>query len=403
MDSLDWVRLAAGVAALVAAGVFALRKLSELVRLVRVAQPMPDRTSNLGAKLKYEITHVLGQQKLLRWTAPGVMHAFVFWGFIILQTQTLEAVGEVFDPDFHIPFFGPGTPQAEALGFLQDLFTVLVLIGVVGFVLIRFAQSPVRRGRGSRFAGSYLDQGWYVLMFEFGLLYSVMILRGTRFVEGTLPYEDGAFATRWLGQQLTGIDEAALHVIGTVALVAHVLIFSGFLVYTLNSKHRHVFSIVPQVLFSRLPKALGKLEAAPIDLEAMSEDDILGVGQIEQFGFKRFLDYYSCTECGRCQSQCPAWNTGKPLSPKLLIMDLRDHLWEKGPTCWTPRKPRRRTGTGTSTCWGACWSATSPATPTRSSTSTCCGRAPRAEPASRSAPSTSSTSTTSSTCAATRR
>jgi heterodisulfide reductase subunit C len=66
-------------------------------------------------------------------------------------------------------------------------------------------------------------------------------------------------------------------------------------------------------------------------MEAMDEDTILGVGQVEQFTFDRFLDFQTCTECGRCQSQCPAWNTGKPLSPKMLIQDLRDHMYAKGP------------------------------------------------------------------------
>jgi len=97
------------------------------------------------------------------------------------------------------------------------------------------------------------------------------------------------------------------------------------------------------VAFARQPSSLGALQAEPIDLEAMDEDTVLGVGEIEQFGFKRFLDYYTCTECGRCQSQCPAWNTGKPLSPKLLIMDLRDHLYEKAPYVLDPSLKEQET------------------------------------------------------------
>jgi Fe-S oxidoreductase len=127
------------------------------------------------------------------------------------------------------------------------------------------------------------------------------------------------------------IGEGELELIATVFLVAHVVTFAAFMVYTLNSKHLHVFTIPFNVALARQPKALGKLETTPIDLEEMDEDTVLGVGEIEQFGFKRLLDMYTCTECGRCQSQCPAWNTGKPLSPKMLIMDLRDHLFAKGP------------------------------------------------------------------------
>jgi Fe-S oxidoreductase len=327
MGPLDLVRLLGGLAALGVGAYLAYRRIDYLVRLLRVAQPMPDRMGNVGEKVRYQLRHVLGQQKILQWTGPGVLHAFIFWGFIILQSQTLEAVGEVFDPDFHIPLIG----RSALLGFLQDLFTALVLVGIVGFALIRFAQAPRRLGRWSRFAGSNLDQGWYVLLFEFALLYTVMVLRGARSALDTLPYPGGAFLSTWVGGLLDGLSPMTLELVATAFLVAHVTVFSAFLLFTLHSKHLHVFTIIPNVLFARTPKALGKLQAERIDVETISEDEILGVGAIEQFGFKRLLDMYTCTECGRCQSQCPAWNTGKPLSPKLLIMDLRDHLWAKGP------------------------------------------------------------------------
>mgnify|MGYP001050336766 FL=1 len=335
MEALHWVRLGAGVAILALLAWLLARRLVYLVRLVRVAQPMPDRTAEpLGRKLRSLLTEVLGQRKILKWTGAGVLHALLFWGFIILQSQTLEAIGEVFDPDFAIPLIGRGA----WLGFLQDLFTVLVLVAVVGFVTIRVVQHPERLGMRSRFAGSNLDQGWYVLLFEFGLLYTVMALRGARAAHGTLPYPDGAFASVWLGEQMAGLSATQLDVVATVYLVLHLAVFAGFALYTVHSKHLHVFTIVPSLLFARRPKALGALQAEKIDVEEMDEDDVLGVGAIEQFGFKRFLDYYTCTECGRCQSQCPAWNTGKPLSPKLLVMDLRDHLWEKGPYLVDPAR-----------------------------------------------------------------
>ncbi|WP_370324929.1 (Fe-S)-binding protein [Euzebya sp.] len=333
MEALDIIRIVGGVVLFAAAFAIAARRVKYLVDLVRVAQPMPDRVKgSVWQTIWWEVKHVLGQQKLLKWTVPGVLHAFIFYAFIVHQTLTLEAMIEVFDPDGHIPFFGPDRWWSDLLGFAQDFVALLVLVAIVGFAFIRLAQAPQRRGRQSRFSGSNLDQGWYTLYFEFFLVYSVLILRGARVEEGTLPYSEGAaFVSSWFGTQLAGLSTDTIHVVAVVALLVHIGVFGGFLVFTLYSKHLHVLSIVPQVAFSRTPKALGKLEAEKIDVENMGEDDILGVGQIEQFGFKRFLDFYSCTECGRCQSQCPAWNTAKPLSPKLLIMDLRDHLWEAGP------------------------------------------------------------------------
>ncbi|MPZ74519.1 MAG: 4Fe-4S dicluster domain-containing protein [Nitriliruptorales bacterium] len=333
MHTLDIIRIIASLLAIAVGVALAGRRAWFLWRLLRKAQPMPDRWGHWGTKLKYQLRHVLGQEKILRWTGAGIAHVFVFWGFVILQSQSVEALGEVFDPDFHIPLIG----RWEVLGFLQDLFSVLVLLGVAMFAIYRLAQSPQLLGMKSRFAGSYLNHGWYVLLLEFGLLYTVMILRATRAAHGTLPYPRGAFISQWLGETLfAGVGEFALDLIATVFLIAHIAVLFGFLVFIMNSKHLHIFSVVPNVLFARLPKALGALEAEKIDVESMSEDDVLGVGEIDHFGFKRFLDMYTCTECGRCQSQCPAWNTGKPLSPKLVIMDLRDHLYAKGPYMLDP-------------------------------------------------------------------
>ena len=184
------------------------------------------------------------------------------------------------------------------------------------------------------------------------------------------------------------------------------------------------------MLTKREPDGLGPLlpvtddDGKPIDfadVENLSEDTVFGKGKIEDFTWKGYLDFATCTECGRCQSQCPAWNTGKPLSPKLVIMDLRDHLFAKAPYIFggkddpgrrvesrrkldaAPRARGRlpaRARAPVPTRRPARSSATSRAA--ASSTRTCCGRAPPAAPASSSARSTSSTSTTSSTCAATR-
>jgi Fe-S oxidoreductase len=327
LEYLRVIRVVASLAVLGVGGWFVFRRVSTLVRLLGKAQPMPDRRGRVAEKIRYQFSHVLGQRKILKWTGSGVLHAFIFWGFLILQSQTLEALGEAFDPEFAIPLIG----RWELLGFLQDLFTLAVLVSVIGFALIRLAQNPSRLRRASRFDGSNMVQGWYVLIGEAGLLYTVMILRGVRYAEGTLPYPQGAFLSRLVGQQFIGLPELTLEILGTAFLVAHLAVFIGFFVFTVNSKHLHVLTIPFQVWYSRLPKALGALPTERIDLEAMDEDTVLGVGNLEQFGFKRFLDYYSCTECGRCQSQCPAWNTGKPLSPKLLIMDLRDHLYASAP------------------------------------------------------------------------
>ena len=328
--TLEVVRVVAGLGALAVAAFFAVRRVRFLIRLVLAAQPMPDRLRRPLRRVGYLVTHVLLQRKLLKWTAPGILHALIFWAFLVHQSFSVEAIGEVFDPEFSIPGFPPGAARTNVLGFLQDFFIVVVLVTIVGFALIRLAQSPARLGRRSRFAGSNLLQGWYVLIAEFGLAYTVLVLRAVRATEGTLPHAEGAFLSTWVGGAFEGLSAQALELLTVAFLVAHIGVLGGFVVFTLHSKHLHVLTNIFNVFFARHPKALGKLEAEPIDFEGMDEDTVLGVGKVEDFGFKRFLDMYSCTECGRCQSVCPAWNTGKPLNPKLLIMDLRDHLYAKG-------------------------------------------------------------------------
>src|SRR5690606_23711804 len=113
---------------------------------------------------------------------------------------------------------------------------------------------------------------------EFGLMYTVMVLRAARYAKGTLPYPEGAFASRWLGGFFEGFSAEQLEIITTVFLVAHVAVLTGFVIFTVNSKHLHIITIPFNVAFARRPKALGKLEAEKIDIEAMGEEDVLGVG-----------------------------------------------------------------------------------------------------------------------------
>jgi Fe-S oxidoreductase len=334
METLDIVRIVVALAALAGGGFLIGRRIWYLVRLTTLARPMPERMANPGQKIKAVLTNILGQRKILKWNASGILHALVFWGFLMVQITLVEMFGEIFDPEFAIPLVG----RWEVLGFVLDLFSLFVMVSVAGFAAIRFSQHPKRLGRQSRFAGSHLREGWYVLLGEFGVVYTLLVLRAARAAKGTLPYPEGAFLSSWLGGYMEGLSTYQLEVIVTVFLLAHLVVVLGFILFTLNSKHLHVFAVLPSVLFGRRPKALGRLEAEKIDVENMSEDDVLGVGSIEHFGFKRFLDMYTCTECGRCQSQCPAWNTGKPLSPKLLIMDLRDHLYAKAPYMLDPAK-----------------------------------------------------------------
>jgi Fe-S oxidoreductase len=301
-----------------------------LYRLVASGRPAPGRMRDWPAQLKAEVLDVFAQRKLLRRPVPGIAHFFIFWGFIILLFTIIEAYGDLFSKTFAIPGIG----HSDALGFLEDLFAVAVLLALIVFTVIRIRKNPVREQRLSRFYGSHTGAAWAVLVLIFGVIATLLIYRGAQVNTGDFPYDKSwwPFASRAIGGAFSGFGHAANMHIETTFLLLQLAVIWGFFVFVLRSKHMHIFVSEPNVLFSRRPKALGPLGTTPdLDPEKMTEDTVFGTGQIAHLTWKQRLDLLSCTECGRCQDQCPAWATDKPLSPKLVIMDLRDHLFASAP------------------------------------------------------------------------
>jgi Fe-S oxidoreductase len=312
--------------------VFAGRRVWWLYALIRSGQPTHGRTSDLGARLRTQLGEVLGQRRLLRWTIPGLAHFFTFWGFVILITVYVEAYGALFDEGFAIPLIG----HWPVLGFAQDAIALAVLVSIITFAIMRVRQDPERRHRASRFYGSHTGGAWLILFMIFNVIWTLFLFRGTEVNTGSFPYGAGAFASRAAGALLAPLGAAANQVLETVGLLLHISVMLAFLIIVLYSKHLHIFIAPINVATKRMPTALGPLlpmesGGKEIDFEDPGEDDVFGRGKIEDFTWKGMLDFATCTECGRCQSQCPAWNTGKPLSPKLVIMDLRDHLFAQAP------------------------------------------------------------------------
>jgi Fe-S oxidoreductase len=326
------VRLVIGLAMTLVALGFAGRRAWTIYTLIRSGQPAPDRSQDLGRRLRTQLVEVFGQKRLLKWTVPGLAHFFTFWAFVILLTVYIEAYGALFDPDFAIPLIG----HSPVLGFVQDTIAVLCLLSLGVFAIIRVRNAPSREERASRFYGSHTGGAWLILFMIFNVLWTLFFFRAASSALGTFPYTSGAWASIGLGNLFSGIPTGALEVVESVGLLLHIGVMLAFLIIVAYSKHLHIFVAPINVSAKRYPKALGPLPVMtsggkPIDFEDPGEDDVFGRGKIEDFTWKGMLDMATCTECGRCQSQCPAWNTGKPLSPKLVIMDLRDHLLAKAP------------------------------------------------------------------------
>jgi Fe-S oxidoreductase len=309
-----------GLALLIAFGIFSLRA-RQLAQFVRLGQPVK-RTDDLPERARNEAVVVLGQRKLLQRFGPGIMHAFIFWGFLILLTTIVEAFGEVFTRTFAIPLVG----RTAWLGLIQDVFAILVIVGVEMAVFIRKVQRP------ERFKGSHLEEADFILLMILGIMLTLILLNGARIA---LHVNESPAAWTPLSNLASLIFRPMSH--GTrqffegLFLWLHILLILGFLAYIPYSKHLHIFVSEINVFFSKT-RARGKLDALDLSSEKLEAGEVrLGAGTIEDLTWKEILDTYSCTECGRCQNVCPAWNTGKPLSPKLIVMNLRDHLFEQGP------------------------------------------------------------------------
>ena len=331
------LRIIVGLALTAVAAAIAGRRMWWLYRVARTGQPAPERTATVrehpAQDAEVQATEVVGQRKLLRWTVPGVAHALTFWGFIVLLLTIIEAYGDLFSRSFAIPGIG----HWAFIGFIEDLFAVGVLAGIITFTIIRLRTSPAREGRESRFAGSHTGAAWIVLLMIFLVIATLLLYRGAQINTGYFPYPHGAFASQLVGHWLAPLGTGVNSVLETTFILAQIAVIAAFGVFITYSKHLHIAIAPVNVLFSRRPDGLRALQpmrsgGKVLDFEEADPDtDIFGRGKIEDFTWKGMLDMATCTECGRCQSQCPAWATGKPLSPKKLIMDLRDHALAKGP------------------------------------------------------------------------
>ncbi len=338
---MEWIRIILGVLGTIVCLGIAGRRGMFLYRLGKSGQPMaPELKAGAGEAVKAELAEVAGQRKLLRWTGPGLAHFAVFWGFVVLLLTVIEGFATLFNSRFHIPIIG----NFPVLGFFEDLFALLCVGAIIAFVIIRFREQPKDHGRRSRFFGSHLGPAWFTLFMIFNVVLTLLLARGAQInAQGVnepgathLSFLRGAFASQAIASVLAPLGHGVNEVLEMIFLLAAIGVLLGFLVFVMHSKHLHIFLSLPNVWFARRPRALGAVppvysDGKRVDFDDPGEDDLMGIGKIEDFTWKGLLDFGTCTECGRCQSQCPAWNTEKPLSPKIFIMTLRDHALDKAP------------------------------------------------------------------------
>ncbi|MDX3238968.1 (Fe-S)-binding protein [Streptomyces sp. ME03-5709C] len=318
------------------------RAIAQIYRFVRLGQDVPagTRTDEWRARTVTVVREFLGHTRMNRWGVVGVAHWFVAVGFFSLVLTLVNAFGQLFQADWALPLIGHWPPYEVFVEFIGLMTT----LGILTLIAIRQLSRPGRAGRKSRFAGSNTGQAYFVESVILVIGLAIMTLRGLEGALAQVPgYEAAYFASYPLVAAFRGLSVTTLQ--NLVYLTAMIKISTSFIwMITVGLRTDmgiawHRFLAFPNIWFKRNADgavALGALQpmvsgGKPIDFEDPGEDDVFGVSQVEQFSWKGILDFSTCTECGRCQSQCPAWNTGKPLSPKLLIMSLRDHAHAKAP------------------------------------------------------------------------
>ncbi|MGA7088440.1 MAG: (Fe-S)-binding protein [Candidatus Dormiibacterota bacterium] len=303
-----WLNSLALVLLVAVASFLFVRRLVPLLNSMRVAQP-DHRTDHLGERLWGVVVFVLGQRRLLRWPFSGLAHLLIFWGFVILNLEILEAGLEALVPPLNLEQQGWWGPVA----FAQDLLAAAVLTGLALAALNRYLLRPERfRGSHSRDATVILVLIGLVILTQLGL-YATQVASGTDHLVNLRPVSAA------VAQLFRGIHGEGIWAWHEFFLWAHLGLIAGFAVYLANSKHLHILTAAPNVFFRSLEPAGRHLPN--LDIE---KSEHFGLSRVDQLTWKQELDLATCTECGRCQSHCPAFNTGKPLSPKLFITDVRD-------------------------------------------------------------------------------
>ena len=288
---------------------FFLLKGREMYRRISAGQSDPARFLNKGERAKVMAKEILLHTRMLRFTGSAIAHWFVMIGFVALLGTLITAYGQIINASFVIPFIGTWAPYR---------YFVLVVawsaaIGIVTLIGIRIATKFFHKSRTSRFLGSRSLKAYYV---EATVLVVVVCVI-------TLDYLEHQYY----------VDATAVQTVAAIKIWVSVMWFVVISNDLTMGVAWHRFLAPFNIFFKRnldSRPALGELpemisHGKPINFEDPKEDDVFGIGKSADISWKGLLDMASCTECGRCQSQCPAWHTDKPLSPKLLIMAMRDH------------------------------------------------------------------------------
>lgn len=298
---------------LASSGLF-LRRIGTIYGVMKAARPI-DRTDRIGQRIGSVVEHVVLHRRMFRITFSGVLHYFIFSGFVVLLIDIVETVGEIFFPGFTV---------GRILAPLVDIWVVLVAIGIVMAMYNRLVIRP------PRFKGSDERDAFLILGLIAAIIVGIVVhdsfypfvARGVLHVPDPVAqshFLGFALSHVWVALGWTGPGAASIgYAVGYLLDMGVVFAFLAYLPY---SKHFHIFAAVPNIFVRNLhPK--GELLPKPVE-------ETMAIRTFQDLNWKDIGDLYTCTECGRCQAVCPAQAAGQPLSPKMVILELRDALNER--------------------------------------------------------------------------
>ncbi len=294
-----------------------------LLIYMKLAKKKDDRFNNYGKRILNVLKIAFGQTKLLREPAAGLVHFFIFWGFVLFLIAVVEAIIQGFYSPFSLSFLGP---VYSAITLVHELIGILVIIAVF-VALIRRYIIKVPRLQVDKSAS--IDATF--------ILSLILVVVLSMFFQNMASYAangftNHAFELRPVSASLTPVffsnPSAGAETAYEIFWWVHILTIFGFMNFLPYSKHLHVLTSIPNTFFANLDKVRNTLK--PLNLE--DEDaEIFGAADFEHLSWKQVLDGYSCTECGRCTSVCPANTVGKSLSPREIIVNIRQRTKDKAP------------------------------------------------------------------------
>lgn len=290
--------------------------------LINSGQSDP-RLSEIGNRLLGLITYGLGQRRQPRYLWAGLIHILIFWGFVVLGLRSIDLISQ----GLNLPFLRPLMQGGFAVFYntLKDLFELVVLVTCAAAILRRAIARP------ERYEGSHQFEAYFVLCLIALLMVTDMFYEGSALLLDKSESSEAGWlpASQLAALILSGCTSHSLKAIHVWSYWLHILTFFFFLNYLPLSKHFHIITALPNIFLRKLSK--GSVKPARWGIEDLEELETLGVQGIEDFTWKHILDFFTCTECGRCSDHCPANAIGRPLSPKMITIKLRDSGYRKVP------------------------------------------------------------------------